>query len=267
MTLIKSALRDNKATGELQLALLQSILSNYDPTTVDATISPTETMTGDNYMWVGAAAADVVIRSVVASHLMEVKTILDLPSGHGRVLRHLVKMFPEAQCDVCDLDIGGMDFCVKQFGARAIPAHSDLRQTAFDRKYDLIWIGSLFTHTPAQITQTWLDYLSRQLTSTGIVVSTFHGRWAIKMQRIIPYLDEDRWNKVLEGYYTLGYGYIDYHPGEVRVDSNYGISVAKPHVLVEMIEKIPGVRIFLYQERGWGENHDVIAFGRPGWET
>ena len=87
------------------------------------------------------------------------------------------------------------------------------------------------------------------------------------MQRIIPYLDEDRWNKVLEGYYSLGYGYIDYHSGEILVESNYGISVVKPHVLVEMIEKIPGVRIFLYQEKGWGENHDVIAFGRPGWET
>ena len=54
MTLIKSAFRDNKATGEFQFALLQSILRNYDPAKVDPTISPTETMTGDNYMWVSA---------------------------------------------------------------------------------------------------------------------------------------------------------------------------------------------------------------------
>lgn len=265
MALIKSVLRGSETIGEFQLDLLKAMFRNYDPAKVDTAMSPTETMVGDNYMWVGASGADVVMRSVMGSHLTEVKTILDLPSGHGRVLRHLVKMFPLAQCDVCDLDVDGMDFCVKQFGARKIPARPDLTEMTFDRKYDLIWIGSLFTHTPAHVTQAWLDYLSRQLTPNGIIVSTFHGRWALKMQRIIPYLDEDRWSKVLEGYYTSGYGYVDYNSGENSVDSNYGISAAKPHILVEMIERIPGVRIFLYQEKGWGENHDVIAFGRPGW--
>jgi SAM-dependent methyltransferase len=265
MTLIKPVLRDNKTTGEFQLDLLQSMLRNYDPTKVDTTLSPTDTMSGDNYMWVGAAAADVIMRAVMASQLMEVKTILDLPSGHGRVLRHLVNMFPAAQVDVCDLDVAGTAFCVEQFGARAIPAHKDLTKTSFDRKYDLIWIGSLFTHTPSRITQTWLEYLSRQLTPTGIIVSTFHGRWAIKMQRIIPYLDEDRWNRILEGYYTVGYGYADY-PDELSAGPDYGISAAKPHTVVEMIEKIPDVRLFLYQEKGWAHNHDVLAFGRPGLE-
>jgi SAM-dependent methyltransferase len=267
LALVKQALRGSKPTGEFQLDLLKAMLRDYDPLKVDATMSPTETMTGDNYMWVGVSAADVVMRSVMSSKLTEVNTILDLPSGHGRVLRHLVKMFPLSRYDVCDLDVAGMDFCAKQFGARKITAHLDLTKTVFDQKYDLIWIGSLFTHLPAHTTQAWLDFLSRQLTPTGIIVATFHGRWALKMQRIIPYLDEDRWSKVLEGYYTQGYGYVDYSHGENPVGSNYGISAAKPHVLVEMIERIPDVRIFLYQEKGWGENHDVIAFGRPSWTS
>jgi hypothetical protein len=44
------------------------------------------------------------------------------------------------------------------------------------------------------------------------------------------------------------------------------VSAAKPRKLIEIIEDIPGVRIFLCQENGWADNQDVIAFGRSDWE-
>lgn len=254
---------------EPRLKLLQAMLRDYDESKVDPTISPGESMWGENYMYVGAAGADIVRTSVLASRLTEVKTVLDLPSGHGRVLRHLVKMFPNAEFDVCDLDIAGMDFCVRQFGARAVTPHEDLTKTVFDREYDLIWIGSLFTHLSEARTRSWLTFLSKQLSPTGIIVSTFHGRWALRMQRIIPYLDERRWEHVLEGYFKNDYGYVDYEKGvgyHDFIEGSYGISAAKPRKLIEIIEDVPGVRIFLYQEKGWGDNHDVIAFGRPDWD-
>lgn len=253
---------------KLRLELLASMLRNYEESDVDPTISPGETMGGINYMHVGATAADIVRTSVLASRLTKVKTVLDLPSGHGRVLRHLVKMFPQAEFDVCDLDIPGMDFCVKQFGARAIPSNPDLTKTVFDREYDLIWIGSLFTHLPELRTREWLAFLAKHLSPTGVIVATFHGRWALRMQQIIPYLDARRWETVLEGYFKNAYGYVDYVEGFVPgcIEGSYGISAAKPRKLVEIIEDIPGVRIFLYQEKGWGDNHDVIAFGRPTWD-
>jgi SAM-dependent methyltransferase len=244
-----------------RLKLLRAMLRDYDEGQVDPTIAPDDSMVGDNYMEVGAGAVDIVTTAVLASRLTEVKTVLDFPSGHGRVLRHLVKLFPQAEFDVCDLDIAGMAFCVKQFGARSIPPREELTQTVFDRQYDLIWIGSLFTHLNETRTREGLAFLAKQLSPTGIIVSTFHGRWALRMRRIIPYLDELRWEQVLEGYFTKGYGYVDY-----PAQANYGISAAKPRKLVEIIEDIPGVRIFLYQEKGWSDNHDVIAFGRPTWD-
>jgi cyclopropane fatty-acyl-phospholipid synthase-like methyltransferase len=166
---------------EQRLELLRAMLRDYNQLDVDTTIHPDDSMMGDSYMDVGASGASIVRTSVAASQLTEVKTVLDLPSGHGRVLRHLVKMFPRAQFDVSDLDISGMDFCVKQFGARAIPAHEDLTQSVFDREYDLIWIGSLFTHQSESRTRAWLAFLSKQLSPTGIIVSTFHGRMALNL--------------------------------------------------------------------------------------
>ena len=251
----------------MYLALLHAMLRNYDPADVDTTMSPAETMDGSNYIEIGASAVEVIMMSVMASRLTQVRTVLDLPCGHGRVLRHLVKMFPEAAFDACDLDVAGVEFCVKQFGARAISGHPDLTQTELNHPYDLIWIGSLFTHLSEDLTLKGLAFLSRQLSPTGIIVSTFHGRWATRMQRMIPYTDERRWSRVLEGYYVNGFGYVDYDtPAHDFVGESYGVSAAKPHKLIEIIERIPGVRIFLYREKGWGNNHDVIAFGRPDWD-
>jgi SAM-dependent methyltransferase len=252
-----------------RLELLRAMLRDYDESEVDATISPTESMMGDNYMYVGATAADIVRTSVAASQLTKVNKVLDLPSGHGRVLRHLIKLFPRAKFDVCDLDVAGTDFCARQFGARVVPPHEDLTRTVFDREYDLIWIGSLFTHLSEVRTREGLAFLSKQLSPTGIVVATFHGRWALRMHRIMPYLDERRWTQVLEGYFKNDYGYVDYAKGigHEFIEGSYGIAAAKPRKLVEIIEDITGVRIFLYQEKGWADNHDVIAFGRPDWDN
>jgi SAM-dependent methyltransferase len=250
-----------------RLTFLQQMLDNYDPRRVSTVMSPTETMVGDNYMWVGESAVEVVIASVMSSQLNQVRTVLDLPSGHGRALRHLVQLFPNADFDVCDLDEEGTEFCASEFGATIVPAAVELTETKFVRKYDLIWIGSLFTHLNWERSQRYLQFLSEQLTEKGIIVATFHGRWSMRMQELIPYTDDQRWSRVVSGYEITGYGYADYAPGLGHdfVPGSYGVSATKPDFLMKMIQAIPGVRIYHYQEKAWGENQDVIAFGRPDW--
>src|SRR5208283_4344068 len=158
--------------------------------------------------------AEIVIKSVFASHLTEVNRVLDMPCGHGRVLRHIVKLFPRATIDACDLDKEGVEFCAKTFGANPILSLEDLTHVCFPAKYDLIWIGSLFTHLPMDITAKWLAFLAKQLTERGIIVSTFHGRWATKMQDIMPYIEADRWAGIRSDYESIGYGFCNYKQGE-----------------------------------------------------
>ena len=250
-----------------RLTLLRKMIDQYDPRSVSTVMSPSETMTGDNYMWVGQSAVEAIVTSVASSLLTSVNTVLDLPSGHGRVLRHLVKLFPGAQFDVCDLDGEGTAFCASQFSAGIVPAEVELTKTVFPRLYDLIWIGSLFTHLPQETTMRWLSFLSRQLTPKGIIVATFHGRWSMRMQELIPYTDAERWAEVVRGYHAGGYGYVDYAPGLGHdfVPGSYGVSAVRPFRLMQMIEHITGTRIVHYQEKGWGENQDLLAFGQPDW--
>jgi hypothetical protein len=190
-----------------------------------------------------------------------------MPCGHGRVLRHLTKLFPNAQIDACDLDSEGVNFCSDTFGANPIISQEDLTLVRFPDLYDLIWIGILFTHLPLNITEKWLNFLADQLTERGIIVATFHGRWAMALHERVPYISEDRWETIKSDYESLGYGFAPYKRDETHdfIESTYGISVSKPQLIVEIISRIPETRIYFYQEKAWGHNHDVVAFGRPGW--
>jgi SAM-dependent methyltransferase len=250
-----------------RLPILANMWQTYHNSDICTVISPSETMIGNNYISVGESAAEAIAISVAASQSESIEHVLDLPCGHGRVLRHLIGLFSNAQFDVCDLDEEGARFCQDQFGAHIVPANVDLSSVVFPRKYDLIWIGSLFTHLSERITRRYLSYLARQLSPTGIIVATFHGRWSERMQTLIPYTDELRWGVVKQGFDRWGYGYTDYAPGLGHdfVPGSYGISAVRPDHLMEIVERIPGVRIFHFQEKGWGNNHDVLAFGKPCW--
>ena len=249
-------------------SLLHKMLSNYDPCIVDRRLSPNDTMKGDNYFSVGTSAVEVIISACLESRLTNVSKVLDLPCGHGRVLRHLVALFPDAQIDACDLDKEGLDFCASTFNVRPILSLEELTEVKFDSTYDLIWIGSLFTHTSYDVTKRWLTFLSGLLTPQGIIISTLHGRWASKLHKLVPYIDDDSWKVIIRDYESLGYGYHDYKTGQSHdfISGSYGISVAKPHTIIQMLENIPGIRIYMYKEKAWGDNHDVIVFGHPDWD-
>jgi len=248
-----------------------SLLANYRATPPSQKISPNETMLNEWYFDVGKYAIEVIAAALVSSKIHEgmqgpkVSKVLDIPCGHGRILRHLVKLFPEAEIHACDLDRDGLDFCASEFGARAIISDEDLTRVDFGCEYDVIWVGSLFTHTSRELTGRWMAHLARFLSPQGIVVATVHGRWSEQVHKQAPYIDEGRWQKILEEYSATGYGYQDYCKEDSHnyISGSYGVSLARPHVIVEEIERIPAVRLFMYMERGWGEHQDVVVFGRP----
>jgi SAM-dependent methyltransferase len=106
-------------------------------------------------------------------------TILDLPCGHGRVLRFMRDAYPEAQITACDIDREGVDFCAQTFGAT--PLYSSEDPTEIDvHKFDLIWCGSLLTHFDADRWDPWIRFFVEHLNPGGSFVFTTHGRTYIR---------------------------------------------------------------------------------------
>jgi SAM-dependent methyltransferase len=245
-----------------------SLLRHYRSATVDDTISPTETMNGQEYWILGQCAIEVIALACASAKVRNVERVLDLPCGHGRILRHLVNLFPGAEYHACDLDRRGVDFCSSTFGAVPIYSNEDLTAVEFPCTYDVIWIGSLFTHTSRQVTRRMIAHLVHWLSPQGIIVATLHGRWSEHVHELGPFIDSANWREILAEYDRCGYGYRNYPQGKSHdyIEGSYGVSLTKPHAILQDTEATPGVRVHLYRERGWGDNHDVVAFGLPSWD-
>jgi hypothetical protein len=177
------------------------------------------------------------------------------------VTRHLRAAFPNAHLAVCDLDESGVTFCARQWNCEPIVSEPNLSSINLRGPYDVIWVGSLFTHVDGPRTRAWLAHLVNALGDGGLLVSTFHGRWSLVVQESYPMIDDPSWQSIVSGYRQTGYGFASYTDGFAPfTDSgSYGISLSDPVWVVDAVGALEGVRLLGYVERGWADNHDVLV--------
>ena len=148
-------------------------------TEVIDTISPRDDMfAGDHehYFRVGFSAMRCIRVAMHAAQLTDFKSILDLPSGYGRVLRILKAYFPNPKLAACDLDRQAVDFCQRTFNAIPLYSETDPKDVDIKGRFDLIWIGSLLTHLDDYKWDEFLELFDSLLNPNGLLVITTHGR-------------------------------------------------------------------------------------------
>lgn len=212
-----------------------------------------------HYRHVGQSAWRCIASAMLAGGLEEPRTVLDMPCGHGRVLRVLRRAMPHAEFTACDLDRDGVDFCHAEFGATPVYSEVDLNRVVFATPFDLIWCGSLLTHLDAAGWLATFRLVIRSLRPGGIAVVTFHGRWAEYLLRTgNPYsLSRDQTEALLDSHAKTGFGYVDY-----QGQSGYGISLSSPAWVLAAIAPWPELRVVALAERQWDDHQDVIAVQR-----
>ncbi|MGE3151116.1 MAG: class I SAM-dependent methyltransferase [Nitrospiraceae bacterium] len=230
------------------------------------TISPNDEMyAGDRgfsdwYWYVGRSALDVIDQCLHAAKkpVSDIQHILDLPCGHGRVLRYLKAAFPTAEITACDVLRDGVEFCAETFAAKPVYSRNEPEQIELPlHQFDLIWVGSLFTHLNAERWPAFLRRLVRSLRKDGVLVFTTHGRYVYHRMKgledayeyCLPY-----WSKTvaLYEYERTGFGFGDYQ------NRQYGISLSAPGWVCSLVEQC-GLRCIHFQERGWHDIQDAYA--------
>ena len=98
------------------------------------------------YFKTAASCLRCVELAMQAAGMERPTSILDLPCGHGRVLRMLKARFPEAQLTACDTNRDGVEFCARTFDAAPVYASDEPSSTRIEGSFDLVWVGSLLTH-------------------------------------------------------------------------------------------------------------------------
>lgn len=222
------------------------------------TISPRDAMNvpGLEHLYFKAteSALENIRFAMACAGVTGFRKILDLPCGHGRVLRGLRAAFPDAEVTACDLDRDGVDFCARTFDAIPVYSQPDLPRLALPGGYDLIFCGSLVTHLPEAVTRQTLRFLLEQLAANGILLFTTHGRYSFTAQDHRPYTDPERFARIRKGWDGRGYGFAAYADSE-----EYGVSLARPSWVIAELERYTEARILFYREMGWDDHQDLFA--------
>lgn len=231
-----------------------------------------------HYFGMGESAIDTIILGCLSSGLSQVGTVLDLACGHGRVLRHLVKLFPSARFSAADINEDGVNFCVQQFGVKGIHAPVDIDELDFEDHYDVVWAGSLFTHFPLEKVKRTIAHVCSYLTHGGVFIFTLHGRASRKKIRFGGG-EAASVRKAMEDYEETGYGFFRWSPEELiaprhRPDiqrafsralatPDYGMSISRPSAVMHEVERMQNVEILAYREGAWMGLQDVMVVGKP----
>jgi SAM-dependent methyltransferase len=223
----------------------------------------------ERYFLSGRLALDSIRLSMVAIGKTQVESVLDLPSGYGRVLRWIAAEFPAARLTACDIDPQGVDFCSRVFGATPVYGREDPANIELHDGYDLIWCGSLFTHLALERWDGFLGLFEAALVPGGLLIFTTHGREIALLlrdpERGRTYMQApDRREDILRGYDTSGAGYRDYaFTDEFResrsLPRDFGISLTKPSAVSAVIERRPVLRLVTYMEGRVYRGQDVVA--------
>lgn len=216
------------------------------------------------YYDLGRRALDLIVFAAKLTRKDGFGSILDLPCGHGRVLRWLRAFYSAAQITACDLDHDGVDFCVSNFGAQGLYSKPDLRQLSLKAQFDLVWCGSLVTHLPEAQWRQVLDCLCDWVQECGIVVFSTQGRYMASLiaRQEADFADNLDTRSLLRDYHATGRSFQPYFESAA---GNYGLSLVAPDFLLQYLRARTDVIVSAYLEAAWGVQDIVILYKKDGY--
>ncbi|MDB4385198.1 class I SAM-dependent methyltransferase [Opitutaceae bacterium] len=234
---------------------------------IDRTVSSRDEMVfpgnEENYFEVGKDALEIIRLAQRVCNREWLPRILDLPCGHGRVLRWLRAAFDYADITACDLNRDGVNFCQQQFNATGVYSEVDLQKISFDPGFDLIWCGSLFTHLPLEAQIKTLDRLLDWTVEDGIIVLTLQGRFmATQLERgNAEFADNVDVVGLLRDFRTHGAAYRPYYE---EPNGQYGLTLNSPAQINAVIQSKSSVIQRAYLEQAWGVQDVLILYKKNG---
>lgn len=238
------------------------ILSTYLTSKIETLISDNDGMfigNVDSYMSVGKTAVISIFNSIICKNTSNINSILDFGCGYGRVGRHIRAMFPDSEITFCDYNDEAIAFCANTFNGKPLKSSSDFKELRFDRKFDLIWVGSVFTHISYQRQKQLFDVLVSGLNKDGCLVATFHGKRCLEIAASgkIKYLIPEKWNRLINNYLIHGHAWESYDRDDLK---DWGISINDISTLVDFKHNTLKTKIINLSESAYGNHQDVLAW-------
>ncbi len=214
-----------------------------------------------SYAETGLSALACVEQALTVAGKPAPGRILDFGCGYGRVLRFLRAAYPAAELFCTDMDAEGLGFCAHHFDCFGVRTDLENGPRWVAARFDLIWVGSVFTHLSVPDCRRLLRHLADFLAPGGLVVFTTHGESAVARMRRhsdIYRLEPAVLDQIVADREKNGHGYADYsgQPG-------YGVS-AMTTAWVDDLIATTGLTRRLHLPTGWAAHQDVFAAEKAG---
>ena len=172
--------------------------------------------------------------------------VLEFASGHGRNVRHLVRMFGPHRVSASDIYADAVAFNITQFGVNGKLSVHDPADFTWDQRFDLIVVPSLFSHLPEATFAPWIKALHALLTEEGILVFSTHGE---HLQPYVTMPDDGIMFTAQSESVTLDH-------------AEYGTSHVTEAFVARQIARATGHSSYSYTRRGFWNHQDFYIVPR-----
>jgi SAM-dependent methyltransferase len=102
-------------------------------------------------------------------------SFLDFASGFGRMTRFLVREVDRRRVWASDIDAQAVLFLQEELGVHGVVSCIEPASLRFDRRFEVVYAGSLFSHLPERRFEAWLRRLFELLEPGGVLLFSTHG--------------------------------------------------------------------------------------------
>ncbi|MBN3039541.1 MAG: methyltransferase domain-containing protein, partial [Candidatus Omnitrophica bacterium] len=237
--------------------------SLLEPSSVNLTISENDAMflesAQTHYLSTGLSSLQNIIEimSLAQKERNSIERILDFPSGWARELRFIKAYFPDAEITAGDIENDALEFCRQTFKTNTLISKENFSEISREKKFDLIWCGSLFTHINKIRFRRLLEFFIDSLKDKGLLVFTTLSLPAFG--KLLSIEKSHGLNKLsmfnlLISYSLSGYGYKQYPE-----QSSYGISMSKPSWIKKTLNQYSRLKLLSYRQMNWTGLQDVVG--------
>ena len=183
--------------------------------------------------------------------LENLDSFLDFAAGFGRLTRFLIQRLPPEKVWVSDIQPSAMKFQSKTFGVHTCLSALEPNDFQPGRKFEFIFVASLFSHLPRNRFDQWLKRLWELLTPDGVLAFSVLDRGTALMR--LPYNEEG----------------FTYHPEVSEIEmlpgSEYGSTIVTERFVAESLARATdGKAQFQLIPRGmWHQDLYIVRAGDP----
>lgn len=209
-----------------------------------------------SYMSTGLNGFNLIQRILrSANNHADIKgNILDFASGYGRVTRFLTGYYPPEKVYTSDIKPAAVDYQKKHLGCNGFYSDYDPFKLLVQERFEVIFVGSLFSHLNKDLYKNWLIQLIGMLEDTGILIFTVHD--------ISLYPGETTEDHIyVEDNEDAPFLFVE---NKITSKEKYGTSFASEKFISELLISINPDLSYVRIPKGFGGLQDVYVTTRKG---